>query len=299
MRIECGASCAAPRSVALTVPSVNPTFVEGAGGTAIATYDFGGDGPDVLFLHATGFHSHTWLPVIEHLRDSFHCYAADCRGHGESASPADRDFSWHRFADDARAVLDGLGLERPLGAGHSAGAATLLLAEQHRPNTFRALWCYEPVVFPPIRVSQSNSLADGARKRREVFPSRDEAFANYASKPPFNALCEDSLRAYVEFGFDDLESGEVRLKCRGGDEARVYEGGSAHGAFEHLGEVSVPVFLAGGAQPGSFGPQVMGAQHERLPRSELEIMEELGHFGPLEDPARIAAAIRRAFSTAA
>lgn len=278
---------------------MKPTFVDGAGGTAIATYDFGGDGPDVLFLHATGFHAHTWLPVIEQLRDSFHCLGADCRGHGDSASPADGDFSWHRFADDALAVVDTLGLHRPFGVGHSAGGATLLLAEQRRPSTFRALWCYEPVVFPPARVSQENNLAEGARRRREIFPTKDDAFGNYASKPPFDALAPESLRAYVDYGFDDLDSGEVRLKCRGEDEASVYEGGASHGAFERLGEVAIPVFLAGGGQPGSFGARVLGAQHENLPRSELEIMEELGHFGPLQDPTRIAHAIRRAFRTAA
>lgn len=277
---------------------MKPTFVEGSGGTSIATYDFGGDGPDVLFLHATGFHAHTWLPVIERLLDSYRCVAADCRGHGDSASPSDGEFSWRSFGSDALAVVDALSLDRPFGAGHSAGGATLLLAELERPRTFRAVWCYEPVVFPRPRVA-GNSLADGARRRREVFPSRDAAYDNYASKPPFSALAPESLRAYVDFGFEELEDGSVRLKCRGEDEARVYEGGSSHGTFERLGEVQVPVFIAGGAQPGSFGPAALGAQHERLPKSELEIMEELGHFGPLEDPARIAAAIRRAFSTAA
>lgn len=274
-------------------------FVDSVG-TAIATYDFGGDGPDVLFLHATGFHAHTWLPVIDALRDSYRCVAADCRGHGDSESPADNDFAWQRFADDALAVVDVLDLDRPFGVGHSAGGATLLLAEQQRPHTFRALWCYEPVVFPPTRQSgNSNALADGARRRREVFPSHDDAYGNYSAKPPFDALAPEALRVYVDHGFETLPSGEVRLKCRGEDEARVYEGGSSHGAFEHLGEVAIPVFLAGGGQRGSFGMQVLGAQHERLPRSELEIMEELGHFGPLEDPGRIAAAIRRCFTAGA
>lgn len=279
---------------------MKPTFID-SDGTAIATYDFGGDGPDVLFLHATGFHAHTWLPVIEALRDGYRCVAADCRGHGDSGSPPDGDFAWERFAFDALAVVDGLGLDRPLGVGHSAGGATLLLAEQQRPHTFRALWCYEPVVFPPARQANSNGngLADGARRRREVFSSYDDAYANYSSKPPFDALAPEALRAYVDHGFDALPGGEVRLKCRGEDEARVYEGGSSHGAFEHLEEVTIPVFLAGGSQRGSFGMQVLGAQHDRLPRSELEIMEELGHFGPLEDPGRIAAAIRRCFSAGA
>lgn len=268
-------------------------FIEGANGARVATYDFGGEGPDLLLLHATGFHAHTWLPVVERLKGRFRCVGADCRGHGDSATPADGDFSWQSFGLDALAVVDALALDRPFGAGHSAGGAALLLAEMERPGTFRALWCYEPVVFPPARASGANALAEGARRRREVFASREEAYANYASKAPFDALAPDALRAYVDHGFDDGEGGAVRLKCRGEDEARVYEGGAHHGAFDRLGEVEVPVFLAGGAQRGSFGEQVLGAQQERLARSQLEIMDELGHFGPLEDPARIAAAIER------
>ena len=278
---------------------MKPTFVEGAGGTAIATYDFGGEGPDVLLLHATGFHAHTWLPVIEQLRDSYRCIGVDQRGHGNSPTPADGDFAWTTYGLDALRVIDAYALRDVRGVGHSAGATTLLLAELAQPNTFRTIWCYEPVVFPPQRQAPDSRLAEGARRRREVFPSRDAAFEHYASKPPFSVLDPVALRAYVDHGFDDLSNGTVRLKCRGEDEARMYEKGTTHGGFDRLPQVQVPVFIAGGARPGSFGPQVLGAQHERIPRSELEIMEELGHFGPLEDPARIAAAIRRAFSAAA
>ena len=278
---------------------MKPTFVDGAGGTAIATYDFGGEGPDALFLHATGFHAHTWLPVIEKLRDAFHCVGVDQRGHGNSPTPADGDFAWTTYGLDALAVIDALSLRDVRGVGHSAGGTTLLLAELERPNTFKAIWCYEPVVFPPLRQPPDSRLAEGARRRREAFPSRDAAYDHYASKPPFSVLDPGALRIYVEHGFDDRPDGTVRLKCRGEDEARMYEKGASHGGFERLPQVGIPVFLAGGGQPGSFGAQVLGAQHARLARSELEIMEELGHFGPLEDPARIAAAIRRAFTAAA
>ena len=33
----------------------------------IAVHDFGGTGALALYAHATGFHSHVWVPVIDRL----------------------------------------------------------------------------------------------------------------------------------------------------------------------------------------------------------------------------------------
>lgn len=267
-------------------------------GVELAVYHLGGDGPPVLFAHATGFHGHVWLPVVEHLRDSFACYSFDERGHGDSTSPDGRHFDWRGFGDDVLATIDHFGLRRPFGVGHSAGGAALLLAELARPGTFTGLWCFEPIVFPadpPLGRNEDNPLSKGAARRREVFPSKEEAYENFASKPPFSTLHPDALRAYVEYGFGDDPEG-VRLKCHREDEAEVYRMGSDHDAYARLGQVTCPVHLACGETTDAITPQLLQMQAERLPRAETEVMAGLGHFGPLEDPAAVAASIRRAFT---
>jgi len=184
---------------------VTNSYTIGADGVSIAVYDFGGDGPDLLLAHATGFHAHVLEPMIGHLLASFHCYAFDARGHGASGVPDNGDFDWHRSAGDVLAVLDHLGLERPYGFGHSAGGALVLLAEEQVPGTWRALYTYEPVIFHPgllappseAPTAATNPLAAGALRRRTDFPSRADAFANFAAKPPFSVLAPDALRAYV------------------------------------------------------------------------------------------------------
>ena len=206
-------------------------------GVDIAWYDLadetgaGHGGRPVLLCHATGFHGHVWLPTAERLGAAgFHCYSFDERGHGDSGRPADGDFAWTGFATDALAVIEaaGLGGRRPLAAGWSCGGALLLLAEQRMPATFRSLYLFEPVVppiewsTPPFDMPAENPLAAGARRRREVFPTRQAAYDNYASKPPLERAAREALRAYVDFGFDDLPDGTVRLKCRGEDEAAIF-----------------------------------------------------------------------------
>ncbi len=279
-----------------------------ADGVGIATYDLGGDGPDLLLVHATGFCGGVLAPLAAGLVDRFHCWALDLRFHGRSGRPTDGDFAWSGFASDVLATVDGLGLDRPAGFGHSCGGASLLLAEERRPGTFRSLYCFEPVVFPgppaPAPV-YDNPLSTGARRRRETFPSRTDAFLNFSSKPPFGGLDPDAIAAYVDDGFEvvptaDGGDGEmVRLRCRRDDEAEVYAHGTTHDAFLGLGTVACPVTLACGAETDSFGPAFLDADAARLPDATVEVLPGIGHFGPLERPAEVAASVARALGPVA
>jgi pimeloyl-ACP methyl ester carboxylesterase len=274
-------------------------FFASSDGVEVAGWDLGGDGPPLLFAHATGFHGHVWLPMARQL-ETFHTFSFDERGHGDSRAPEPHEFDWHGFGDDVLATVDGFGLDRPFGVGHSAGAAALLMAEAARPGTFRALYLWEPVVMPvdpPIGPSD-NPLSVGALRRRAVFPSRDEALANYASKAPFSVLHPDALRAYVDHGLADQPDGQVVLKCRPEDEAQMYRMGSAHRAFGQFPDVRCPAVVACGADTDAFGPELIELQAAALPTARTEVLPGLGHFGPLQNPAAVAAAVTRAFAEA-
>lgn len=267
-------------------------------GVRVAYTALEGAGPSILFAHATGFHGYVWRPVAGHLGDSFSPYVFDHRGHGDTpAAPSGQ--SWLGFAEDALAVIDEAALARPFGAGHSSGGAALLLAELARPGTFEALWLFEPIL-PGAGATGAgtggNSLAAGARRRREVFADRASALENFAGKPPFSSLAPEALRAYVDHGFDDLGDGTVRLKCRGEVEAATYEMAGGHGAAKRLGEIGCRVvFAAGGRTTTPFGAEHLAELARGMRDAGVETFPELGHFGPMEDPASVAASIRRHF----
>ena len=266
------------------------------GGPTLAVHELGGSGRPVLFAHATGFHGAVWEPLASALGDGFEGWALDFRAHGASPVAPGSDLRWEVFGDDVLAVVDHLGV-RPgelLGVGHSMGGGALLLAEENRPGTFAGMWLYEPITPPPGALPArdgGNSLADGAARRREAFPSAAEALANFAAKPPFNVLRADALNAYVRHGFVPEDDGQVHLACRPQDESQIYRGGGSHSAFERLGEVRCPVVVACGRdEPGPvmFAPAVAAG----LPQAHLERHSPLGHFGPLEAPAVCAEAVR-------
>lgn len=273
-----------------------PTFTT-ADGVRVAAYDLGGTGPELLLAHATGFHGRVLGPLARRLADRFHCYAFDERGHGDSGPAPGGDYDWSGFALDALAVVDGFGLDRPAAFGHSCGGALLLLAEQARPGTFSSLYLFEPIVRPddgPGQPTPGNPLAAGALRRREVFTSRDEARANYAGKRPLSALEPAALDAYVEHGFSDEPDGTVRLKCRGAAESAVYTMGFAHDAYSGLAAMELPVRLACGSDTDAIGPAVLDRLAARLPQASVEVFDGLGHFGPLEDSARVARSVSAA-----
>jgi pimeloyl-ACP methyl ester carboxylesterase len=264
-------------------------------GLLVPVHDLGGDGPALLLAHATGFHGLVWQPLASHLPGR-RCWAPDLRGHGDASTPPDRGFEWQGFADDVLAIVDRFGWRDVAAVGHSKGGADLLLAEQRRPGTFRALYLFEPVVIPPGHSTpdgMEHPLAERALRRRRTFDSYEAALENFSSKPPLDVLDPAALTAYVRHGFAQREDGTVELKCAPADEAQVYRMGAAHDAFDHLERVACPVVVARGDStdfgPGAFAPAIV----EALPRGRLRDFPGLGHFGPLERPDEVAASVAR------
>ena len=265
-------------------------------GVEIATHALGGRGAALVLAHAAGLHGLVFAPLARHLAGEVRCVSFDGRGHGDSPLPPGRDLDWYGLARDVLAVVDGLTLERPFGFGHSSGGTAMLMAEQARPGTFAAIHCYEPVIVPadpPLGRDRGSWLAMQARRRRTTFASREDARRHYASKPPWEALDPEALRAYVDHGFEDAGDEGVRLKCRPEDEAAVYEMATAHDAYARLPEVKCPVTVACGDLTEGCTPTPAGSYAHRLPGGRTEVLAGVGHLAPLEQPEQVATSIRR------
>ncbi|MEU7388964.1 alpha/beta fold hydrolase [Streptomyces tanashiensis] len=136
----------------------------------------GGSGPDTLLLHGLAGHSGEWDDVARLLRDAGHrVVALDQRGHGSSERrPA--DVSRAAYVADVVAVVEELGLVRPLLVGQSLGGHTALLTAAAHPGLPRALVLVEagPGRAEPDVAEQIGGLL-GAWP--VPFPSREAAVA--------------------------------------------------------------------------------------------------------------------------
>jgi pimeloyl-ACP methyl ester carboxylesterase len=93
-----------------------------------------GQGPAILFIQGVGVHGDGWRPQVESLAAQYTCVTFDNRGVGRSV-PAGAPITVAQMAGDARAVLDGLGVESAHVIGHSLGGLVALqLALDARPR---------------------------------------------------------------------------------------------------------------------------------------------------------------------
>jgi pimeloyl-ACP methyl ester carboxylesterase len=277
-------------------------------GVPIAIHDLGGMGDPAIFVHANGFHARVFGPLAAELDPCLACFGPDLRGHGLSGAPEDLNFSWADIACDVlaatRAVHEIVSRRnteslppaptRPIGIGHSLGATALLLAEEMQPGTFKALYCYEPILIPddaPAANGTRTPLSEIARRRRDEFASTGDAFERYRSRPPFAALDTRVLEAYVEYGFAPTDHGTVRLRCRPENEARIFEAAYSAHALDHLDSVQCPVTIAIGETSTDIGRTLAISALGRLSSARLVELPDLGHFGPLEAPAAVGVSI--------
>jgi pimeloyl-ACP methyl ester carboxylesterase len=298
-----GTSPASPSPVSLyelPFPETVRLF-QSSGGVTVPTYDWGGDGPPLIFSHATGLHARAYAPLAQRLRSHFHCYGVDVRGQGGAGTPTNGSFHWDGIADDFTAALDGLKLSGRgdvYGIGHSQGGYSILQGAILRPRTFAGLFGFEPVVFDipqgTVFRDQDNVMAQRARKRREVFESRESAYENYKAKPPFSLINDDALRAYVRWGFDDLDDGTVRLKCRAAVEAELFSGAQTK-TIHHLHEIECRVTLGLSGNTSANFTITVPEQHSHLKHGTLMHFPTRTHFGLLEEIDEMANIIAEIF----
>ncbi len=83
------------------------------------------DGPALILLHGYTDSHRSFDLLRPHLPEAWRIIAITARGHGQSEKP-ESGYEIASMAADVKALLDALGIERALVAGHSMGAATAL-----------------------------------------------------------------------------------------------------------------------------------------------------------------------------
>jgi pimeloyl-ACP methyl ester carboxylesterase len=221
-----------------------------------------------------------------------HPFGLDARGHGASSRPPGGDYRWEASGADILDAIEALGLGAGLvGAGHSAGATALLLAEASRPGTFSRIWAWEPIVPTPAnpRLAElSLLLAERARRRRADFASSDEARSYFRGRGIFAHFAPPALEGFLAGGLVPGPHGGLRLACSRDDEAAIYQLAATLDLWPTLRQVGCPVLVTGGSGAGSVPPSEREKIAAELPQGAFANIDSLGHSGPFEAPAETA-----------
>jgi pimeloyl-ACP methyl ester carboxylesterase len=145
-------------------------------------YEDRGDGPPLLLLHGFFGSSGDWIHLfdLDELAKSHRLIMPDARGHGRSTNPTGV-LTHRRAADDVRALLDHLGLDRVRALGLSFGGNILLHLATATPERLEAMVTIgAPSSFPPqARVLMAAVAVDGRseddwREMRARHPQGDD-----------------------------------------------------------------------------------------------------------------------------
>jgi len=125
-------------------------------GVRLEVVEWGGNGPAVVFLAGLGHTAHVFDEIAPALTDRYRVLGITRRGFGASSQP-DSGYGIPALADDIRIVLDSLGIERAVLAGHSLGGDEMTWLVRHHPDRVAALVYIEAAYD---RVSGRAAMAD-------------------------------------------------------------------------------------------------------------------------------------------
>jgi len=131
----------------------------GAQGAALTVSSWGepGGGVPVLLLHGLSQQRLFWGPVISRLR-STPIASLDQRGHGESDTPIDADYSLSVCALDVVACLDALAWPSAVVVGHSWGGSVALRAAAAHPERVAAAALIDGGLWTPASMGPRDEV---------------------------------------------------------------------------------------------------------------------------------------------
>ncbi|KAI0689538.1 Alpha/beta hydrolase family-domain-containing protein [Cytidiella melzeri] len=284
----------------------------------------------VVFAHATGYHKEHWEPTIEDLYDvvqeagsgnavkirEFWCI--DAPNHGDAAVLNDEllswghtpVFDWQEYARSIHAVLAGLGTgidvdfrsRKLVGVGHSMGAVSIMLADTYMPEVkFQSIILVDPMFYSKGRPKLD--LISLSSKRRDIWPSYEEAYNQLKSRSSYQAWDPRILKIYVKHGLRDLPSVTyldkqgVTLKCTKEQELACYRETVAKArAYTYLSHMCarLPVHFIFGAINDFVSTSVQDDLLSGSAKGQYATVQripECGHLIPQLKPKKLAEAI--------
>ena len=273
--------------------------VQDIGDAELSYLRYEGDGPPLIFLHATGFQPWLWHPLAREFADSYRIIAPSFCDHRET-DPEEGGLNWTTLAEDTVRLCNILRIESPYLVGHSMGATVLLIANALYGLPATGMVLIEPILLPPefyrgpMRVDE-HPLAAKAIKRTNFWQDRDEVMAYLRSRTLFQGWTEEMLELYILHGMTGGDNGGLRLACGPQREAALFMGGRQFDPWPLLPKVSCPVLIVEGGKSDSKGFIDLDRMEALIPECRRDTVEDAGHLVPMERPQEVVRIIREFF----
>jgi pimeloyl-ACP methyl ester carboxylesterase len=271
------------------------------------------NGQTVVLLHGKNFCAATWEPNIKDLvAAGYRVIAPDQIGFCKSSKPTAYQFTFKQLAENTRALLAKLGIEKPVVVGHSTGGMLAAHYALIYPDDVSHLVLVNPVGLedwsakgvPPISVDQWYG--------REL-KSNADAIRAYEKSTYYAGKWEDRYEPAVDM-LAGLNNGPGKEEVAW-DSALIYDMIMTEPVLYRFGQISVPTLLMIGqkyttavakdfAPPelrpklGNY-PELGKAAAKAIPGAKLIEFPELGHAPQMSDPVRFDNALIEGVSNSA
>lgn len=245
-----------------------------------------GEGPPVLFVHGAISDHRVWEPYRERIARSHRFLAYDQRYFGAAPWPDDgAGFSADAHAADLISLIEQLDLGPVSLVSWSYGGEVAARAAVARPDLFRAMIFYEPVIGGLIEG------APGAKEATEqLFARMGPALENVKG-----GQLEDAALGFIEAVFDLPQGGAAQEPAEW--QAVWRENGRTIPPYlnadpgdvascEDLSAIPIPSMIVNGANGPAFYAMMSAATARCLPNAILVEMEGVNHDGPYRRPDR-------------
>ncbi|HEY2717658.1 MAG TPA: alpha/beta hydrolase [Solirubrobacterales bacterium] len=268
-------------------------------------YAHRGSGPLVLFLHGFPQCWYQFRHQLADLGEDNRAVAPDLRGYNLSSKPDDlRAYETCELVEDVRGLVEHLGVERFVLAGHDVGGAVAWSFALHHPEMLEALIVldtphpapfHEALSHDPDQQEASSYMWTARRPdAAEIFGAEDHKILREALDEPFfeAETVEHYVRSWKQPGALEASMRWFHVEGQG---PPAPDGTPAHGNIvRHIRPLTVTVPTL--VMYGTADPWIRPASHRALERfvPELTFVEVDGasHWLPEEKPELVNATIR-------
>ncbi|MFF5567279.1 alpha/beta fold hydrolase [Streptomyces sp. NPDC012623] len=246
-------------------------------GVRLSCRDYGGTGTGrpLLLLHGLAGYAAEWDALVRRLSrgpaPARRVVAYDARGHGAS-DPRPGDVSREAHVADAIAVVEQLGLDRPVLVGQSLGGHTAMLAAAAHPDLWHALTLVEAGPEGP-RPQLPYRIGSWLDSWPVPFPSV-EAAADFFGGGPAGRAWADGLAAHPD-GLRPRVDREVMVACVAEPARRSF--------WTEWERVRCPTLVVRGAA-GFMSAAEAAKMRARRPGTVVRVVQSAAHDVHLDRP---------------